>query len=64
MERTLEFFPEEGKYHLTGHRKCGISQTPEQTDDHGTRCPECGRPLTLGVLHRVRALSPEAPHIA
>lgn len=61
VERTLEFFPEEGKYHLTGHRRCGISQTPDQTDDHGTRCPECGRPLTLGVLHRVRELSPEAP---
>jgi len=63
VERTLEFFPEEGKYHLTGHRKCGVSQTPDQTDDHGTRCPECGRPLTLGVLHRVRELSPDAPQI-
>ena len=54
---TVEFFPEEGKYHLTGHRKCGVSQTPGETDQTGTRCPECGRPLTLGVLHRVRALS-------
>ena len=57
VERTLEFFPEEGKYHLTGHRKCGISQTPDETSRTGTRCPECGRPLTLGVLHRVLELS-------
>jgi uncharacterized protein (TIGR00375 family) len=63
VERTLEFFPEEGKYHLTGHRKCGVSQTPDQTDDHGTRCPECGCSLTLGVLHRVRELSPESSQI-
>jgi len=57
VERTLEFFPEEGKYHLSGHRKCGISQTPDETMRAGTRCPECGRPLTLGVLHRVLELS-------
>ena len=57
VERTLEFFPEEGKYHLTGHRKCGISQAPDETVQAGTRCPECGRPLTLGVLHRVQELS-------
>jgi len=57
VERTIEFFPEEGKYHLTGHRKCGISQSPGETVISGTRCPECGRPLTLGVLHRVEELS-------
>lgn len=57
VERTIEFFPEEGKYHLSGHRKCGISQTPDETHQTGTRCPECGRPLTLGVLHRVGQLS-------
>ena len=57
VERTLEFFPEKGKYHLTGHRKCGITQTPDETRQTGTRCPKCGRPLTLGVLHRVEALS-------
>lgn len=57
VEQTLEFFPEAGKYHLNGHRKCGISQTPDETRQTGTRCPECGRPLTLGVLHRVQALS-------
>ena len=48
VERTLEFFPEEGKYHLSGHRKCRISQTAGETRQAGTRCPECGRPLTLG----------------
>ena len=57
VERTIEFFPEEGKYHLTGHRKCGISQSPGETVLSGTRCSECGRPLTLGVLHRVEELS-------
>ncbi len=60
VKQTIEFFPEEGKYHLTGHRKCGISQTPDETSKVGTRCPECGRPLTLGVLHRVQELSTEA----
>jgi PHP family Zn ribbon phosphoesterase len=57
VEQTIEFFPEEGKYHLTGHRKCGISQTPDETVRSGTRCSECGRPLTLGVLHRVEELA-------
>ena len=57
VEKTLEFFPEEGKYHLSGHRKCGVSQTPDQTARLGNRCPECGRPLTLGVAHRVEELS-------
>jgi uncharacterized protein (TIGR00375 family) len=54
---TVEFYPEEGKYHYDGHRKCGISQSPEETLRQGTRCPVCGRPLTLGVLHRTKALS-------
>ena len=54
---TVEFYPEEGKYHLSGHRKCAISQTPDDTRQTGTRCHQCGRPLTLGVLHRVEALS-------
>ncbi len=57
VEQTIEFFPEEGKYHLSGHRRCGVCQTPDETNRAGTRCPECGRPLTLGVLHRVKDLS-------
>ena len=57
---TVEFYPEEGKYHFNGHRKCGVRQSPDQTLEQGnTSCPECGRAMTLGVLHRVRALSPE-----
>ncbi len=60
---TVEFYPEEGKYHYTGHRKCGVRQTPDETRDRGTLCPVCRRPLTLGVLHRVAALSTgPAPH--
>jgi len=54
---TVEFYPQEGKYHYNGHRKCGVSQTPEETRRSGTRCPECNRPLTLGVWHRVMDLS-------
>lgn len=58
---TVEFFPEEGKYHLDGHRQCGICWEPDQTRQHGGRCPQCGRPVTLGVLHRVCALG-DRPH--
>lgn len=54
--QTVEFFPENGKYHLNGHRKCGVQLTPEQTPEDG-RCPVCRRPLTLGVLHRVGQLA-------
>jgi DNA helicase II / ATP-dependent DNA helicase PcrA len=54
---TLEFYPEEGKYHYDGHRKCEISFHPEQTLSHNNVCPVCEKPLTLGVLYRVNALS-------
>ena len=54
---TVEFYPEEGKYHYSGHRKCGVSMSPEETARNGDRCPVCHRPLTLGVLHRVDKLS-------
>ncbi|TCJ40283.1 UvrD-helicase domain-containing protein [Parafrankia sp. BMG5.11] len=54
---TVEFFPEEGKYHHDGHRKCGVALTPEQTRAVGGICPECGRPLTVGVLNRVDTLA-------
>jgi uncharacterized protein (TIGR00375 family) len=54
---TVEFFPEEGKYHLDGHRKCGIKLSPSETLAQGGRCPVCGGPMTIGVLHRVEALA-------
>jgi len=54
---TLEFFPEEGKYHLDGHRKCGVRLTPKETIAHGGLCPVCGGTLTIGVEHRVEALA-------
>ena len=54
---TIEFFPEEGKYHLDGHRKCGVRLEPRETRACGGRCPECDRPLTVGVLSRVEDLA-------
>ena len=54
---TLEFYPEEGKYHLDGHRKCGICWEPRQSLDADCLCPECGKRLTVGVLHRVEKLA-------
>jgi DNA helicase II / ATP-dependent DNA helicase PcrA len=54
---TLEFFPEEGKYHADGHRACGVNWQPEQTRAAGGACPECGKPLTVGVLARVEELA-------
>jgi ATP-dependent DNA helicase UvrD/PcrA len=57
FEGTLEFFPEEGKYHVDGHRKCGVRMEPAETRRHGGLCPACGKPPTVGVLHRVEALA-------
>lgn len=54
---TIEFFPEEGKYHADGHRACGINWTPEQTQAAAGCCPECGKPVTVGVLSRVDQLA-------
>ena len=54
---TLEFFPEEGKYHLDGHRHCHVCFSPGETRKHGGRCPVCGKPLTVGVMHRVEDLA-------
>jgi uncharacterized protein (TIGR00375 family) len=54
---TIEFYPEEGKYHFTGHRNCGVSYDPEQDRKLGTTCPKCGRELTVGVMHRVEELA-------
>ncbi|PIE60289.1 MAG: DNA helicase II, partial [Desulfobulbus propionicus] len=60
---TVEFYPEEGKYHCDGHRKCNICLDPEETVKYEGKCPECGKPLTVGVLHRVMALADRSqPH--
>jgi len=57
FEGTIEFFPEEGKYHFDGHRACGVSLPPSETRRLGGRCPVCGGELTVGVLHRVEDLA-------
>ncbi|MEJ2356260.1 MAG: endonuclease Q family protein, partial [candidate division WOR-3 bacterium] len=57
FDYTVEFFPQEGKYHYDGHRKCDITFHPEESKKHNNLCPVCGRPLTLGVLHRVCELA-------
>jgi len=57
IDHTVEFFPEEGKYHYDGHRKCGVCQQPAVTLERGDRCPVCGRMLTIGVLNRIESLS-------
>ena len=54
---TIEFFPEEGKYHNDGHRKCGVCLEPRQSRELGGLCPVCGKGLTVGVLHRVLELA-------
>lgn len=54
---TVEFYPEEGKYHYTGHRNCKVIQTPEETEKNGVICPVCSKPLTVGVMHRVGKLA-------
>ena len=60
ISNTLEFYPQEGKYHYTGHRKCGVIQSPWQTAKKGTVCPVCGKPLTVGVMERVAKLGRSA----
>ena len=54
---TIEFFPEEGKYHFDGHRKCGLVLTPSETKEYGGICPVCGKKITIGVQHRVEQLA-------
>jgi uncharacterized protein (TIGR00375 family) len=54
---TIEFFPEEGKYHYDGHRLCNIWMSPEETRRHDYLCPVCGKNLTVGVMHRVALLA-------
>jgi len=55
--RTIEFYPEEGKYHMDGHRDCGVSFHPDETAKHKGICPKCKKPLVIGVMNRVIELS-------
>jgi uncharacterized protein (TIGR00375 family) len=55
--KTIEYFPEEGKYHFDGHRKCQTYFTPKETRDHHNICPRCSKPLTIGVLNRIDTLA-------
>ncbi|MBI2459250.1 MAG: DNA helicase UvrD, partial [Parcubacteria group bacterium] len=57
VEFTIEFYPEEGMYHYSGHRACGLSFTPEQTKKQKNICPVCKKPLTIGVMNRVEELA-------
>ena len=54
---TIEFFPEEGKYHYDGHRSCKTRMHPKETAGHKGLCPECGKPVTVGVMSRVEELA-------
>lgn len=54
---TIEFFPEEGKYHFDGHRLCGVRWSPDETRNNKAKCPKCGRAITVGVMNRVEQLA-------
>ncbi|MBN2831484.1 MAG: DNA helicase UvrD [Candidatus Omnitrophica bacterium] len=54
---TIEFFPEEGKYHYDGHRLCGVRWSPKETREHNGKCSKCGKPVTVGVVNRVEKLA-------
>ncbi|MFP3870497.1 MAG: endonuclease Q family protein [Syntrophobacteria bacterium] len=58
---TVEFFPQEGKYHYDGHRTCGTCLSPQETEKNGSRCPRCNRKVTMGVMHRVEDLADRPP---
>ncbi len=58
---TIELYPQEGKYHYDGHRKCGVVFSPQQTKKHQGLCPKCGQPLVLGVDYRVDQLADRPP---
>ena len=59
---TVHLFPEAGKYHLDGHRSCGVRLTPEESVARNNLCPVCGKPVTVGVLHRVMELEHAQTH--
>src|SRR5680860_869340 len=54
---TIEFYPEEGMYHLDGHRDCNFSCSPEESKKLNNLCPVCQKPLVIGVLNRVAELA-------
>ena len=60
LQGTVNFFPEGGRYHLDGHRKCGVRLEPAQSAAYDGICPQCGKPLTIGVLNRVTELADRA----
>lgn len=57
LSGTIEFYPEEGKYHFDGHRKCGICLSPSEAEAYQGICPVCHKKLTIGVDHRIRQLA-------
>lgn len=57
LRLTIEFFPEEGKYHYDGHRRCGVVLSPKESIAKGNLCPVCGKKVTIGVMHRVEELA-------
>ncbi|MEK7124020.1 MAG: endonuclease Q family protein, partial [Patescibacteria group bacterium] len=57
LAKTIEFFPEEGKYHFDGHANCGVNFSPAESKKHKQLCPKCGKPLVIGVLNRVEVLA-------
>jgi DNA helicase-2/ATP-dependent DNA helicase PcrA len=61
LQGTVELFPEEGRYHLSGHRRCGVRLEPAEARQAGLRCPVCGQRLTMGVLQRVEDLADRPP---
>ena len=54
---TVEFFPQEGKYHFDGHRNCKVCLSPKETKKNKKKCPKCGRSVTVGVMSRIEELA-------
>ncbi|MBD3304340.1 hypothetical protein GF343_04280 [Candidatus Woesearchaeota archaeon] len=57
LKETIEFFPEEGKYHYDGHRNCKVCMSPKESIKHNKICPVCKKPMTIGVMSRVEQLA-------